>query len=299
MRPLSEQWTAPRAAHRLTHILDTYAAAGGLARFPVNVVELALGCAQLFNWPDPISSVEAASIRGFEGALFPSDERKRWLLLYNGSIRSAGRIRFTQAHELAHYILHRADRDSFECTEQDMLNWSEEEQDIEAQADEFASYLLMPLNDYRKQVNAEVDLELLGHCAERYGVSLTAAILKWLSYTDEKAIVVMSTDGYMRWASSSKPAARAGAFYRTRGNAIPIPAGSLASDNEITSERRGSIVAATVWFPHAEQQLYVREMKMYSEQYESVVTLLVLPRGASVWPPRDPKDWEGRDWQRQ
>lgn len=285
-----ERWTAPKAAHRLSHILDTYAAAGGMARFPVNVAELALGCAQLFNWSDPISSVEAANIRGFEGALFSSDERKRWLILYNGSIRSPGRIRFTQAHELAHYILHRADRESFECTEQDMLNWSGEEADLEAQADEFASFLLMPLNDYRKQMNSEVDLDLLGHCAERYGVSLTAAILKWLSYTEEKAVVVMSSDGFMRWASSSKPAARAGAFYRTRGNTIPIPSGSLTADNAVRSERRGSAVSATVWFRHAEPQLHLREMKLYSEHYDSILTLLVLPRGATVWPPRDSEE---------
>jgi hypothetical protein len=71
------RWTAPKAAHRLTHILDTYATAGGLARFPVDVKELAMGCAELFKWEDPITRVEAASIRGFEGALLPSDDRKR------------------------------------------------------------------------------------------------------------------------------------------------------------------------------------------------------------------------------
>jgi IrrE N-terminal-like domain len=289
-----EQWTAPKAAHRLTHILDTYAAAGGVARFPVNVVELALGCAQLFHWSDPISSVEAANIPGFEGALFPSDERKRWLLLYNSSIRSPGRIRFTQAHELAHYILHRADRESFECTEQDMLNWSGDELDIETQADEFSSYLLMPLNDYRKQVTVPVDLDLLGHCAERYGVSLTAAILKWLSYTDEKAVVVVSSDGFMKWASSSKPAARAGAFFRTRGTPIPIPVGSLAADEAVKNERRGSEIQANVWFPHAEPELHLRELKLHSDQYESAITLLLLPRGATVWPPRDSQDWTER-----
>ena len=37
--------------------------------------------------------------------------------------------------------------------------------------------------------------------------------------------------------------------------------------------------------PHAEPQLSVREMKLYSEHYESVITLLVLPRAASAWPP--------------
>jgi hypothetical protein len=286
------RWTAPKAAHRLAHILDTYAAAGGLARFPVDVRELALGCAQLFNWRDPIASVEAANIRGFEGALMPSEERKKWLLLYNAAIKSPGRIRFTQAHELGHYILHRADRASFECTQENMLDWSADDQDIEGQADEFASYLLMPLNDYRQQVRGPVDLDVMGHCADRYGVSLTAAILKWLSYTDEKALIIMSIDGYMKWAWSSQPAFKAGAFYRTRSHTVAIPAGSITGNHAIVSERHGVNVLATVWFPHAEPQLHLREMKLYSDHYDSVITLLVLPHVATVWKPREPDDHE-------
>jgi hypothetical protein len=34
----------------------------------------------------------------------------------------------------------------------------------------------------------------------------------------------------------------------------------------------------------------LREMKLHSEQYESVVTPLALPRGAAVWPPREIDD---------
>ncbi len=282
--------TAPRAAHRLTHILDAFSTAHGTPRFPVDVRELALGCAQVFGWNDPISRVEPANIRAFEGALFPSDGRKDWMLLYNASIRSPGRIRFTQAHELAHYILHRTLRESFECSEQAMLDWSVEEEDLEAQADEFASFLLMPLNDFRQQINATVDLDLMGHCAVRYGVSLTAAILKWLSSTEEKAIVVTSRDGYMNWAWSSKPAAKAGAFFRTRSQTIPIPTGSITANNGIQSERRGADVLGTIWFPQAEPGWVLREMKLYSDHYDSVITLLVLPHHASVWPPRLPSD---------
>jgi hypothetical protein len=170
---------------------------------------------------DPITQVQAANIKGFDGALFPGDGRKEWLLLYNEAVSSPGRVRFTQAHELGHYILHRQLRESFQCSDADMLNWSKDDKDIEGQADLFASYLLMPLDDYRKQVTATVDLDLLGHCADRYGVSLTAAILKWLQYTDEKAVLVMSNDGFINWAWSSEPAAKAGAFFRTRNNVIP------------------------------------------------------------------------------
>ncbi len=278
--------TAARAAHKLTHILDAFSAAHGTTRFPVDVKELALGCAEVFGWKDPIARVEAANIRGFEGALFPSDDRREWTLLYNGGLKSSGRIRFTQAHELAHYILHRTLRDSFECSEGDMLDWAPEDQGLEFQADEFASYLLMPLNDYRQQIANQVNLDLLGTCATRYGVSLTAAILKWLSYTDEKAVAIMSRDGFMQWASSSSRAARAGAFFRTRGQVISIPVGSISSDVRVESERVGVEVPATIWFRHAEEGIGLREMKLYSDHYDCTITLLVLPRTISCWPPK-------------
>jgi hypothetical protein len=46
-------------------------------------------------------------------------------------------------------------------------------------------------------------VELFSHCAERYGVSLTAAILKWLEFTPESALLVCSRDGFIDWAVSS------------------------------------------------------------------------------------------------
>ena len=140
-------------------------------------------------------------------------------------------------------------------------------------------------DDYRKQVTATVDLDLLGHCAERYGVSLTAAILKWLQYTEEKAVLVMSRDGFMNWAWSSEPASKAGAFFRTRNNVIAVPNGSLAANAEINGERAGTQIPASIWFPHASADTPLREMKIHAEQYGVVLTLLHLPRSASVWPP--------------
>ena len=178
---MNEVWTPPRAANRLVKLAEMFSAAHGVDRFPVDVPPLALEAARIFGWSDPITQVQSAKIKGFEGALFADGERREWLLLYNEAVSSLGRVRFTQAHELGHYILHRQDRESFQCSDADMLNWSKDDKDIEGQADLFASYLLMPLDDYRKQVTAMVDLDLLGHCADRYGVSLTAAILKWLS----------------------------------------------------------------------------------------------------------------------
>lgn len=280
-------WTPERAANRLARVVEAFCSAHGAERFPIDVRPLALDAANIFGWSDPISEVKAANIQRFEGALLPNEDKKKWLLLYNDQLTSAGRVRFTQAHELAHYILHRLTRESFQCSQADMLNWSTDERDIEAQADLFASYLLMPLNDYRRQINARVDLELLSHVADRYGVSLTAAILKWLEYTSDKAVIIMSNDGFLNWAWSSGSAAKAGAFFKTRTQTIPIPNGSLAANPLVKRDKKGAEVPATVWFPHADRKVTLREMKIRSDQYDSVLTLLCLPSDLTVWPPRD------------
>lgn len=279
-------WTPTKAANRLVRIAEAFSTAHSVSRFPIDVKTLALDAHKIFQWNDPISEVRGASLRTFEGALLPGEGRQKWLLLFNESIRSQGRVRFTQAHELGHYILHRRNRQSFECSSEDMLNWSDEDRDIEGQADLFASYLLMPFDDFRAQLRANTDLEILGHCSDRYGVSLQAAILRWLTCTDEKAVILMSRDGFVNWAWSSKPAFQSGAFFKTKGPPVEIPTGSLSADSSIYVERQGIEIAANIWFPHAPLGLSLTEMKVYSEHYDSTLTLLRLPRYAEVWKPR-------------
>lgn len=282
---MAERWTAPKAANRLSKILAHFAGEHQLDRFPVDVQALALRAHEFFHWSDPIVEVRAADIPGFEGSLHANDDKTRWLLLYNSSLRSPGRIRFTQAHELGHYILHRLGRESMSCTEEDMVNWSKDEANLEGQADQFASYLLMPLDDYKAQVRGDITLDVFVACAKRYGVSLIAAILKWLDYTTDKAMLVYSTDGFINWACSSEYARAAGAFIKTRGTVVPLPPASLAADPTITSETKGREVAASVWFPHAERGMTVREMKIVAERLGFVLSLVLLPSSAKVWPP--------------
>jgi Zn-dependent peptidase ImmA (M78 family) len=52
--------------------------------------------------------------------------------------------------------------------------------ELEAEADTFAAYLLIPLDDFRRQIPADADptLDDLSAAAERYGVSLIACVLR-------------------------------------------------------------------------------------------------------------------------
>lgn len=129
--------------------------------------------------------VKSAKLDGFEGGLFRNSKRKAaWSIVYNDALPVRGRINFVLAHELGHYLRHRRDLDEFLCSQRDMIEWDREDQVREADANQFGSYLLMPINDFRRQLAGQkITLDGLAHCAERYGVSLTAAILKWLEFT--------------------------------------------------------------------------------------------------------------------
>lgn len=284
---MSERLRAAKAANRLSKIVAAFSAAHQVARFPVDVERLALSAHEVFGWSDPIARIESAHIPGFEGCLQPNSDRTRWLLLYNDSLSSAGRIRFTQAHELGHYILHRFARESLACTEADMVSWSKDEAHVEGEADQFASYLLMPLDDFRVQVPTDPTLDVFLACADRYGVSLTAAILKWLDYTSEKALLIYSTDGYINWACCSELARKAGAFIKTKGVVVPLPAASLAADSTVHRGEAGRHVPASIWFQHAEPGMNLREMKLSADRIGSVITVLRLPASARVWPPAE------------
>ncbi len=274
-----------KTANKINRILDSVHKAHGGNRFPINLDELILGAAEIFQWSDPITTIKTADISNFEGMLSSNDDSSKWMIVYNSSLSSLGRINFTKAHELGHYILHRDRQNTFSCSRNDMLEWSKEN-NIESQADMFASYLLMPLNDFRIQADGLLNLDTLSHCADRYGVSLTAAILKWLSYTNEKAVLIMSNDGYMNWASSSPQAYKSGAFFKTRNNVIPLPESSLAINNSINSDISGTKLAAKIWFPHCDSDSSLTEMKIYSKQYDCTLSLIILPKYSDYWPPK-------------
>lgn len=281
LKPIAE-------ANRLSTLLNLSL---GSERFPVDVEQLAMGYANQFGHDDPIARVIGADLPGFEGALYGTDgeNRREWTLIYNAAVQVPGRIRFTKAHELGHYILHRHTRRRFECSQDDMLRWESVEKRIEAEADVFASYLLMPIDDFRGRVGDDlVDIDVLDDCARRYGVSLTAAILKWMEFTLQRAVLVVSTDGYILWARSSQSALKSGVFFRTRGRVVPLPERSLAArDDVVVQERQGIELTAQTWFPQEPREMALREMKIVSDRYEQTMSLLILPRA------------EPRQWQRE
>jgi IrrE N-terminal-like domain len=265
----------------------------GPDHFPIKVPELAREYS-LKRYPDdPVSLVIGDNLPGLDGALIRAPRGKKgWGIFYNDAITSEGRINFTLAHEFGHYLMHRvAYPNGFRCGQQDVVRWDSAYGQVEHQANVFAANLLMPLDDYRRQIDSsnKVDVDMIAHCADRYRVYLIAAVLRWLEYTTRRAVLVVSRDGFILWSRSSERALKTGAFFRTSRCPIEIPGLSLAAKQDMLIDGRAGIaLPAGVWFPEE-----VHEMTIFSEHYDFVISLLLLENG-DRWTALDPKMEEDR-----
>lgn len=268
-------------AIHLSQIVRIFHDAHGLDRFPIKVAPLAKEYSRQVFPDAPITLVDGIEFSpNFDGMLMPSPNGDgEWGIVYNKSIRSPGRINFTLAHELGHYLLHRhISPDGIQCGSREMLDWRSELGAFEAQANTFASYLLMPLDDFRQQIAGEtISLELLRHIADRYEVSITAAILKWLDITPQRAMLVIGKSGFIDWARSSDSLMRSGVFYRARQQITPLPELSLAAGNGLVIGAYGEAKHPRGVWPGNED---VHEMTIFSQMNEMTITLLVYPNDA-------------------
>lgn len=273
-----------KEAARITKMLDAVLGTDRFDRAPVDVIGLALEYSKQTAPNEAIELIEERDIPGCVGALICGDDKPRkWGILYHKG-QSPGRRAYTVGHEFGHYILHRhrvdddnALRDGFYCDDEAITQRSGI--GIEEEADVFAADLLMPFHDFRTQLPARTkpDFEQLGKLAKRYGVSLEAAIIRWLEYTETRAMLVVSNEGFARWAKSSKPALRSGRYIRTKRHVYELPALATAVTRNFVEETKAGIEqAAGVWFPEP-----VVEMCLRSDRYDQEYTLLHFERERS------------------
>ena len=279
-QPLSPQ----RWANDITVVLRTVL---GADRFPVDVKAVAREISKHKFPDDPITIIRGDTLPGFEGALVPAPPGKTgWGILYNSAINSPGRINFTLGHEFGHYLLHRiAYPKGFQCNSEDMASWESEYGQLEQQANIFAATLLMPFDDFRNQIDARnrPSLDDLGGCADRYEVSLIAATLRWLQFTQRRSVLVISKDGFILWARSSEPALKSGLYYKTRNRPpVEIPASALAAQRSIVSGPTGDAEdERSVWLNEP-----CKEFVLFSDQYDFTISLLHFG-DAAAWSERD------------
>jgi IrrE N-terminal-like domain len=148
-----------------------------------------------------LTIVEVES-KSFEGALLRSSRTLSGRILLRSGIRELGRRRFTIAHEIGHYILHR--NQQMPCSPGVIESWKEGQPTPEREADTFASELLLPMNDVTQYINNRwPSMEVVAHVADHFGSSLMAAGRKFCDVASQACAIVWSSQRQIRWFHGS------------------------------------------------------------------------------------------------
>jgi len=262
-------------ANRITKMLDVVFGEDRFDRHPVDVGNLAMEYSRQIAPNSPIHQVMGQELSGCVGALVYSDTSPRqWGVLYDKG-QPVTRRAFTVAHEFGHYVLHRGliEQDGrfnggIYCDENSVDRRAGD--GIEQEADQFAAAILMPFHDFRKQIPSkeQPSIERLGVVAKRYGVSLTAATLRWLEYTESRSMLILSNEGFALWAKSSGPALKSGRYLRTKNDMFELPQLSATIRQEYDAST-GVKHLAHVWFDEPAIEFCLR-----SDRYDQEITVL-------------------------
>jgi len=226
-----------------------------------------------------------------EGALVRNpDNPNEWGIFYNAKARPE-RQRFTLAHELGHFVLHRNSHASFNCDKESIYTGADTLKLIEREADEFASNLLMPGDLLRQRITGKrIDFHLLGELAKEFGVSLEAMCIRLIKFTEQRAVLVYWDYGYLKYQWRSQSAIKTRVRLRSTDDPQePLP-DTLAADEDIVQEWDGIQMSAYHWCSSEPPGITLREMKHSYPGGNRVLSLLVLESAA-------PRSFVGSGWE--
>lgn len=162
---------------------------------PVPVEKLALAL--------DIEGITTLEADGFIGGLITDDAKSRGVILVKEGLPE-GRRRFTVGHELAHFLIptHKpGGAGRFLCSMDDLLASDPKVVDQrlrwEAEANRFASLILLPPPMFRKDARAtrEPDLQDIVRLGRRYQVSKEACGRAYIDFRDERLALLITHEG--------------------------------------------------------------------------------------------------------
>lgn len=113
------------------------------------------------------------------------------------------RIRFSIAHELGHFFLHKNQKCFFSCSSDDMYQWGGP--GIEVEANTFAANLLMPEKIFKNYVSKKApSVDLIIRTSNEFCTSLTATLIRYVECSFEPLALVHVKDGVITWSKRNK-----------------------------------------------------------------------------------------------
>lgn len=199
---------------------------------------------------------------------------KRAVIMVSDRITDPAARKFSIAHELGHFMLkHPAPSAAELCLPHMPRSRSNRERSLEAEANAFASELLMPESLLAERCNVQmVDLSVPRAIEEDYGVSILASTIRFIELTRACCAAVFSADREVKWFVPSTTFTR----YIPRGR--PIDPLSVAADFFTKGEvvREPQLVRADAWL-ETDRDVDVVEHAICSPQHGTVLSLLWVP----------------------
>lgn len=171
----------------------------------------------------------------FEGCLARTIGTNTWTILLNSSSGNSRRRRFTFAHELGHFMCHRSIQNRFEDTDKTLNDFTNS---LEKEANEFASWLLMPANIIREEFGTMPwCTQYLSILAARFECSLQACAIRYVALSSRPIAFVVSRDGMTRWGCKSEAAP----FLKSLRFGDDLPAESHARVFQVSGEENTAV----------------------------------------------------------
>lgn len=215
--------------------------------------------------------VKDGDLKGAVARLVQGD--KAGVITVSRDVTLDSRRRFSIAHEMGHFHLHRNEKPAFICTEDMFFEWYSKNQ-REPEANAFAAELLMPRQLFRLECNNQLpSFELIKSLANRFKTSITSTCIRYIEFGPYPCALFVSTYGVIKWIRRSEDFG-----YWTVRTGTPVSDLSCAWDyfDKGEKEETPQTVYADAWLKdyNIGGNDYVQEMSIYLDRYDTVLSLI-------------------------
>jgi hypothetical protein len=209
----------------------------------------------------------------FDGALIRVKGADRGRVLLNKNVREPGRRLFTLAHEVAHFVIPGHGREASLCRATDVETWDPGVRASEREANVFAASILMPDVVCRPYVRREPSMAAVNEMRDACGVSLTAALVRYVQMSSFAVAMVRSEGGAVKWVIPSSEFATAIKRGRLHRDSF---AADAALNRPVPDELDHVPAVAWLYEDAIIDGSRIYEASVAMPRYDAVVTLLYM-----------------------